>query len=321
MKALRAVVLAGLWLAAGQGAGASESALLTVDVYRGLESSLPPIAPPAPERVEVVVDLSRSMERPAPGGRSHADLARSRAAALLRSLDAGAESAVTVFGHAAGAGCTEAERLAAPVRGDRAASAARLRELTPRSEASLARALDSVRRHVESGRRTRVVVLTDLGDVPDAAPGPPGRHACGGDLCAAARRLVASGAWLEIAPTGEADPPACLAELLPSPARPSGASGGEPPTFSVATGADRVVAEGRAGAGAVEVPPGLVTLRVDLDPPEQIGPFRLGPGESARVSVLETLEGGAPSRIWRIERGDEAVGRAFPPPDELPRRR
>jgi hypothetical protein len=62
-------------------------------------------------------------------------------------------------------------------------------------------------------------------------------------------------------------------------------------------------------------------LRLDLDPPEQIGPFRLGPGESARVSVLETNEGGSPSRIWRIERGDEAVGRAFPPPDELPRRR
>jgi hypothetical protein len=37
------------------------------------------------------------------------------------------------------------------------------------------------------------------------------------------------------------------------------------------------------------------------------------------VSVLESFEAGVPTRIWRIERGDEAVGRAFPPPDELPR--
>jgi hypothetical protein len=69
------------------------------------------------------------------------------------------------------------------------------------------------------------------------------------------------------------------------------------------------------------VPAGLVTLLVHLDPPEQIGPFRLGPGQAARVRVVEGREAGRPARIWRIERGDEAVGRAFPPPETLPQER
>jgi hypothetical protein len=82
---------------------------------------------------------------------------------------------------------------------------------------------------------------------------------------------------------------------------------------------DRVLAEGRTGGDAVPVPAGVVMLAVALDPPERIGPFRLDPGESARVRILDTLDT-ATSRIWRIERGDEVVGRAFPPPDDFPAR-
>jgi len=82
---------------------------------------------------------------------------------------------------------------------------------------------------------------------------------------------------------------------------------------------DRVLIEGRTGADAVSVPAGLVMLAIALDPPERIGPFRLEPGETARVRILDTLDT-ATSRIWRIERGDEIVGRAFPPPDDFPGR-
>jgi len=317
-RAVRALALAGGALAVSASlpgeAWAAGPASLTVEVYRDLGA--PDVSAPraALERVELVVDLTRSTLRAAQDGRTLADLARSGAAALLESLDERTEVALTVFGHTAGERCTEPERILAG-RG----SADSLQALAPRSEASLAGAIDHVRRDLErerGERRVRVVVVTDLDDAT--------ADACGGDLCAAARRLVAAGAWLEIVPTRAAEPPACLATLLPSPARPDPASAGgagDAPRFSVATsaGADLVVAEGRAGAGAVEVPPGLLTLLVHLDPPEQIGPFRLGPGESARVSVLESFESGVPTRIWRIERGDEAVGRAFPPPDELPR--
>jgi hypothetical protein len=315
--AVRALALAGGALAVSaphaDGAWAAGPASLTVEVYRDLGAPEVSAPRPALERVELVVDLTQSTLRVAQDGRTLADLARSAAAALLASLDDRAELTLTVFGHAVGERCTEAERIG---RG----SADSLQALAPRSEASLAGAIDHVRRDLErerGDRRVRVVVVTDLDD----ATADP----CGGDLCAAARRLVAAGAWLEIVPTRAAEPPACLATLLPSPARPgpaaSAGGAGDAPSFSVATsaGADLVVAEGRAGAGAVEVPPGLLTLLVHLDPPEQIGPFRLGPGESARVSVLESIEAGVPTRIWRIERGDEAVGRAFPPPDELPR--
>ncbi len=86
------------------------------------------------------------------------------------------------------------------------------------------------------------------------------------------------------------------------------------------TDSGRVVAEGRTGEGAVSVPAGLVAIAVALDPPERVGPFRLEPGASAHVRILDTLDAALPSRIWRIERGDEPVGRAFPPPDELPER-
>jgi hypothetical protein len=83
--------------------------------------------------------------------------------------------------------------------------------------------------------------------------------------------------------------------------------------------AEHVLVEGRSGEDAVAVPAGVVVLAIALDPPERVGPFRLEPGETARVRILDTLDT-ATSRIWRIERGDEVVGRAFPPPDEFPAR-
>jgi hypothetical protein len=319
----RAVALAVLALAAlallPRVARATGSASLTVEVYRDL--GVPAPSPePTLERVELVVDLTRSMLRRASDGRSLAELARGGSLALMDSLDDRTEIALTVLGHRAGERCTEAERILAPApAAGRRPTADPFGELAPRSEASLAGAVDRVRRDLErqpSARTVRVVLVTDL---EDATADP-----CGGDLCEAAGRLVAAGAWLEVAPAGTAEPPACLTTLLPSPARPAPASArgvDDAPTFSVAAGAsaDGIVAEGRAGAGAIEVPSGLLTLVVQLDPPEQIGPFRLDPGESARVSVLESVEGGVPTRTWRLERGDEAVGRAFPPPDQLPR--
>jgi len=104
-----------------------------------------------------------------------------------------------------------------------------------------------------------------------------------------------------------------------------GADAPTPVAFRVLAAGDdtnpsRVLAEGRTGEGAVSVPAGLVAIAVALDPPERVGPFRLEPGASARVRILDTLDAALPSRFWRIERGDEAVGRAFPPPDELPAR-
>jgi len=287
------------------------SASLAVDVYGGLDESAALAAAPAAERVELLVDSTLSMAPPA-----RADRARSAAAQILRGLPDDGVVSLRSVGHRDAGDCTGSERLLTEVRAsDRERVSQRLAALAARSEASLAQALDEVAADLASeasARSTRVVLISDLDD------------ACSGDLCAAAQRLVARGAWLEVVPTGALAPPACLAELLPSPALPpSAAALGTPPAeFTVtaqegAAEAARVVATGRAGEGSILLPPGVVTVTLHLDPPERIGPFRLDPGDSARVRVLETYDAAAPTRIWRIERGDEAVGRAFPPPDEL----
>jgi hypothetical protein len=303
-----------------EAAQAQAPASVTVAVYGGLARGGAP-APVAAARVEVVVDLTRSMLAPAPNGRSRADLARSSAAQLLSSLRDGTEIALRSMGDAASAQCTGSERLGDPaLPARREPLVRRLRELTPRSEASLPATLDQVRLDLEregAARRSRVVVFSDL------------ESSCGGELCSAAERLVASGAWLEVVPLGSAAPPACLAEIRPAPSQPepelAGAAAARP-AFRVEqaggeVGTAPLLATGEAGGPPVSVPAGLVKLVVQLDPPEEIGPFRLAPGEAAQVSVLESRGAGRPTRIWRVERGGEAVGRAFPPPDELPPRK
>ena len=45
-----------------------------------------------------------------------------------------------------------------------------------------------------------------------------------------------------------------------------------------------------------------------LDPPETIGPFRVEPGGSAAVRLLDYPQSQPPARIWRVERAGEAVG-------------
>ena len=115
-RAVRALALAGGALAVSASlpgeAWAAGPASLTVEVYRDLGA--PDVSAPraALERVELVVDLTRSTLRAAQDGRTLADLARSGAAALLESLDERTEVALTVFGHTAGERCTEPERVA-----------------------------------------------------------------------------------------------------------------------------------------------------------------------------------------------------------------
>jgi len=65
------------------------------------------------------------------------------------------------------------------------------------------------------------------------------------------------------------------------------------------------------------VPAGMIEIVVDLDPPETVGPFRVEPGGSALVRLLDYPQTDPPARIWRVEREGEPVGRAFPPPEAL----
>lgn len=77
------------------------------------------------------------------------------------------------------------------------------------------------------------------------------------------------------------------------------------------------LAAGRSGAGAVEVPAGDVAVVVDVTPPELVGPFRLAPGQQAVVRLMDFPAARPARRIWRVERADEPVAHAFPPPQTV----
>ncbi len=290
---------------------------VAVDVYGGLGGPVP-LRPSGPRRVEVLVDATSSMLDRGPNGVSHLRAMRRESAEFLYSLREDTEISVRAFGQTISGSCVAPQRLVDPVIPKRREPLVqRIEDLSPRSEGSLAAALQRVRRDLVlegAARRTRVVVFTDLDG------------SCGGDLCSEAAKLVDAGAWLEVVTLGSAEPPRCLSDLRPAAAQPSVSGAGfpaRPPSFRVEaarTGEHppRVLAEGFAGQGPVDVAPGLVTVVLDLKPPEEIGPFEVRPGEFARVRLLEAFDAALPTRVWRVERGDEPVARAFPPPSTLP---
>jgi len=315
-----AIAATAAWLAscAAPVAEMTAPARIRLESYRGLPS--PEQRPTAlPPRVDVLVDLTESMGRPGKGAGTRASAAYSRASDLLLSLPQGTEITLRAQGHQGEKACALPERLAGPaVPTLRMAFVRQLEGLGPRSEGSLPAALERIRLDLErerAVRRTRVVLLTDLDSQ------------CGGDLCAEARALAEAGGALEVIALGETPVPPCLAEL-----RPGRSDGGRqsprfvppPPRFVIhavgagARGHDSTpVARGRAGDGAVEVPAGMIEIVVDLDPPETVGPFRVEPGGSALVRLLDYPQTDPPARIWRVEREGEPVGRAFPPPEAL----
>lgn len=285
-------------------------ARVAIEVHSGFAERLEDRAP----RVEMLVDVTTSMQARSGSGPSHVESALDEAESLLQSLPEGSEITLRALGHRSQQ-CDAGERLIGlAIPTDRGSFAHRLRGLEPRAEGSLAAALEDIGRDLEGRRRalrgTRVVVFTDLDD------------SCGGDLCEAARSVVGAGGWLEVMTVGEAALPTCLAELGPD----SGGDGPVPdwlnppaPAFVVESRHDDalVTIAGRPGKKGVEVSPGLITVRIDLDPPEDVGPFRLGPGELALVRLLDFPGAVPPMRTWRVERGGEAVATAFPPPLEL----
>jgi hypothetical protein len=294
-------------------------ARVSLESYRGLPATDEETTR-LPRRVDVLVDLTPSMGRPGRAGRSRASEAYSRASNLLLSLPQGTEITLRAQGHRAGEGCALPERLAGPaIPSLRMAFVRQLEGLGPRSEGSLPAALARIRLDLERERafqRTRLVVFTDL------------ESQCGGELCAEARALAEAGVRLELVALGEAPIPSCVAALQARRAdsrRPSPRNAPPPPRFVIHALRGEAgqpdpspVARGRAGEEPVEVPAGMLTMVVGLDPPEIIGPFRVEPGSSARVRLLDYPRARPPARIWRVEREGEAVGRAFPPPEALP---
>ena len=171
---------------------------VSLESYRGVPAS-EERATALPRRLDVLVDLTKSMGRAGEDGRSWASEAYSRASNLLLSLPQGTEITLRAQGHQAEASCAIPERLAGPaIPTLRIAFVRQLEGLGPRTEGSLAAALAHIRLELEREeaiQRTRVVVFTDLDS-----------H-CGGDVCEEARTLVEAGARLKVVALGEAPLP------------------------------------------------------------------------------------------------------------------
>ncbi len=129
------------------------------------------------------------------------------------------------------------------------------------------------------------------------------------DLCEAASDLVQGETFVDWVVVGEGDAPSCLGELLPQLAGSGPVAASlepAPPTFQVRAGADPAgdgLAAGRAG-DTVSVVPGAVTVWLDLEPPEAVGPMALEAGQKRRLFVLDFPMADPPLRSWWTEEGE-----------------
>jgi hypothetical protein len=284
-------------------------AAVRVDLVRAPPEVLdwdPAVRPP----IHVLLDATSSMQSASTEGVIHLRAARHAAQRFLRSISSDADVTLHVLGTVIGSTCPDAVSVKAPPGSPAGEGLARMAGALPsRSEGSLAAALGAIARRIRSegqGRAgVRVLAISDLAG------------SCGErDLCDAAAALSSAGADLDLVVMGGAPVPVCLERIGGDEEPPRLAAPPIPPTRA----AFRVTREeepeqappaamGRVGETAVTLAPGRVRIRVDLDPPVDVGPVELAPNASLRIRILE-VSASEPQR-WQVfvdgadVRGDE----------------
>jgi hypothetical protein len=251
----------------------------------------------APERVELLVDVTSSLRAGPPGAETFR-AARSAAARFLEGLPAETPVGVRALGLTPGTGCSSAVLLGGERRElTRAEARRRVENLNPAGEGSLAVALaelgGALRAREELGH-SRVVVFSDLG------------AECGGDLCTAAEMLLDAGARLDFVVLGEAAAPACFETMTAQEPPPGPSLRILPPVFRIVAydpGPEReplLLAAGLADGSRRRVPagPGPVTVLLGFEPPSLIGPMVLSPGTWTHIRVVEFPGLDPPVREW-----------------------
>jgi hypothetical protein len=295
-----AAALGLLALACAGPVGEAHPARVRVELARGLGA-----APPPPSReplpVFVVVDLSPGPDAGDAATARGLAAVRRAASRSLAALDAQAEIELFALWIAVGGGlCGPPVPVRPPPNGVPRLALARLVEvLEPRGRGSLGEALEAVAQSLEARAQSaapgaRVIVFSALGE------------RCDPDPCAAAARLVALGAELDVVVLGDAPVPACLA-APPAPTRPAPGLALAPPpaegTFRVERHTTRSgvdaggrretvvapVAEGAVGGPAVEVAPGAARVVITLGDGREIEApaVVLGAGMETRIRVLD----------------------------------
>ena len=288
----------------------SPRARLAVEVLQGFTGKPVP-TPPRPERVEVLVDVTASMNAATPPGPGRYVAARNAAVRLVRALPRDSFIGLHALGVAAGDECNPAFRTGHSGPGEaRDDLVGRIDELRPVGEASLAQAIDGLRVYLtamETLARSRVVILSDLSDE------------CGGDLCEELGRMIAGGARVELVVFGDAQVPSCVEDFDISgswhvDAEPSAMHFRVEAFGDSADAATPASAVGLVGGEPVAIAGGAVRVFVEFDPPAEFGPIILAAGTTTRLRILDfpTLDPPVREWIWETEEGTStpAEGRA-----------
>jgi len=261
--------------------------------------------------VIVLLDLTLSMRASRDGAPAPAKVARRAASDFVRAIPADQKVEISALGiRPEYVGCTAPLPLTG---GDgesdpRAALIGRIEssgEGGTVSESSLALAVDGARRKLEARRvgsqPVQIVVFSDLADD------------CGGNWCDAVARAAGAGVNVDVVAMGDRDPSPCLEGIdVPAQRRARLSEGGTPvpPVFRVRGGTDgsgEVLANGRAGSGPIEVPAGSVTVAIELEPEESVGPIRLQPGSHTRIRVVDFFQSKPPWREVFVQPMETAV--------------
>jgi hypothetical protein len=295
-----AFVVAGALSCANEPAPPREFARVSVEVLRGFSpEDVAPRDTTAP--VVLLLDATRSMLEPTRQGASHFIAAQRAATRFANDLP----SQRAMWLYALGTDDTpDCQRV---LRGTRAATAAargplaeEIAGVRPQGEGGLASALEAVRDELwraESLVGARVVVFSDL--VPS----------CGGDVCAAAAKLTAGGARLDVVVVGDAQAPACLREptgladnLAPPPTT------GRPIHYrlEVTKPEGMVVGCSEVGGLPVAAPPGRGTVVVELDPPLRVDATFV-PGRRHVLQVIDFPALDPATRHWKWIDGPSAA--------------
>ena len=291
--ALRALVAGACALACASDAAApGDVARVSVEVLRGF-SAEDVAARESTAPVVLLLDATRSMEQPTRHGASHWVAAQRAAGRFATELPSQRAAWIYALGANEATGCQNV------ARGSRATNAAargpvleQISALRPMGEGGLASAIETVRDELwrsEALLGARVVVFSDF--VPE----------CGGDVCAAAAKLITGGARLDVVAIGEMQVPACLrdttglAESLPPPP-----TADRPVHFRIEVAQPEPMVVGCSDAGGLPVaaPVGRGTVVVELDPPLRVETyFAAGRRHVLQVLDFPTLD--PQTRHWR----------------------
>jgi len=291
---------------ASDAAAPREDARVSVEVLRGF-SAEDVAARETNAPVVMLLDATRSMTEPTRQGTSHWIAAQRAAARFTDELPSQRAIWLYELGAAAARDCQSV------FRGSRAANAAargplleEIAAVRPQGEGALAAALETVRDELwrsDDLLGARVVVFSDF--VPE----------CGGDVCAAAAKLITGGARLDVVAIGEMQVPACLrettglAESLPPPAGTD-----RPVHFRVEVAKPEPMVVGCSDAGGLPVaaPVGRGTVVVELDPPLRVEAY-FAAGRRHVLQVLDFPALDPETRHWRWVGEKPETGEAAKP--------